>query len=66
MHSCELRSITKILFARIDPADRMSLWLTDAEKPSPVQVAGPIEGGKDAWFGYYGHIGWGARFDWRR
>jgi Tol biopolymer transport system component len=60
-----------ILFGRIDRANRQSLWLTEVERPSPIEVAGPLHAlelsGEDgAWFGYYGYIDWGAMMDWGR
>jgi Tol biopolymer transport system component len=55
-----------ILFARIDRQNRLTLWLTEVENPSPVQVAGPLYASEDAWFGYYGYIDWRAWFDWYR
>lgn len=56
-----------LLFGRIDSTDNQTLWLIAADNGSPVQVTGSLgAGGKDAWFGYYGYIDWGAMMDWYR
>jgi hypothetical protein len=57
---------SNILFTRIDRENRLTVWLTGVENPGPVQVAGPLYGSEDAWFGYYGYIDWRASFDWYR
>ena len=59
-----------ILFGRMDRAGNRTLWLMDAESPRPAQVAGPLDaspeqpGPDDAWFGYYGYLGWRRVVDW--
>jgi Tol biopolymer transport system component len=55
-----------LLCTRIDREDRLTIWLSDVENPRPIQVAGPLLAGKDAWFGYYGYIDWRALLDWQR
>jgi hypothetical protein len=59
-----------ILFGRIDRGNNQTLWLMEAESPSPIQVAGPLYTGPglaglhEAWFGYYGYIDWRTMLDW--
>jgi Tol biopolymer transport system component len=61
-----------ILFARIDRGNNQTLWLMEAESPSPIQVAGPLYAGTglagldETWFGYYGYIDWRTMVDWYR
>ena len=52
-----------ILFGRIDRGNNQTLWLMEAESPSPIQVAGPL-GSDETWFGYYGYIDWRTMVDW--
>ncbi len=59
-----------ILFVRMDGDDNVSLWLVPAEGGDPhllvdglVVVGGPPS---NAWFGYYGYVGWRPLFDWWR
>jgi dipeptidyl aminopeptidase/acylaminoacyl peptidase len=61
-----------ILFGRIDRGNNQTLWLMEAENPSPIQVAGPLHtstwlpGLHEAWFGFYGYIDWRTMMDWYR
>jgi len=61
-----------ILFGRIDRGNNQTLWLMEAESPSPIQVAGPLHtstwlpGLHEAWFGFYGYIDWRTMMDWYR
>jgi dipeptidyl aminopeptidase/acylaminoacyl peptidase len=61
-----------VLFARIDRGNNQTLWLMEAESPSPIQVAGPLynsagrASSEEAWFGYYGYIDWRTMVDWYR
>ena len=61
-----------ILFGRIDRGNNRTLWLMEAESPSPIQVAGPLHtsawlpGLHEAWFGYYGYIDWRSMVDWHQ
>ncbi len=52
-----------LLFARLDAANRASLWLIPLEGGQPDQVVENLDLGGD-WFGYYGHIIWDDYFDW--
>ena len=54
-----------ILFGRIDRGNHQTLWLMEAENPSPIQVAGPL-GSDETWFGYYGYIDWRSMVDWHQ
>lgn len=54
-----------ILFGRIDRGNNQTLWLMEAENPSPIQVAGPL-GSDETWFGYYGYIDWRSMVDWHQ
>ncbi|MGI6206756.1 MAG: TolB family protein [Anaerolineae bacterium] len=54
---------SQILFARLDEADRASLWLIPAEGGEPTQVVEELTPAPD-WFGFFGHIEWDGLFDW--
>ncbi len=56
-----------ILFARLDAADRVSLWLASVDGGAPWQVADdltPDPGPVSVWFGFYGTVGWEQWFAW--
>jgi len=65
---------THILFGRISPDGRKSLWIMTTSGANLQQVTGtlPIYDGhvgaswrsEESWFGYYGHIDWTDAFDW--
>jgi len=54
-----------IFFCRIDSADQRSLWKMNADGTELAKMA-EFPFGRDAWFGYYGHIAWRRLWDWRR
>jgi Tol biopolymer transport system component len=58
---------SSILFARLDDADRASLWLMPADGGEPVEVVDQLSPNPSTpaafWFGYYGHINWEQLFD---
>jgi Tol biopolymer transport system component len=60
----------RILFVRMEAEGSVSLWLVPADGGEPLSVADGLEvvGGPpfDAWFGYYGYVGWQPLFDWWR
>jgi hypothetical protein len=54
----------------MDYDDHPSLWQMESSGSNAQQVCqlnlysdSPIE---EAWFGFYGYIGWRTAFDWRR
>ncbi len=56
-----------ILFARLDAADRASLWLASVDGGAPQRVVdelSPNPGPASFWFGFYGNIGWQELFAW--
>jgi Tol biopolymer transport system component len=58
-----------VLFARIDPAHRISVWLIGAEGGTPRQVEGGVSFSKNVEeipgdLDYYGHFEWEKCFDW--
>ncbi len=56
-----------ILFARLDAADRASLWLASVDGGAPQRVVdelSPNRGPVSFWFGFYGNIGWQELFAW--
>jgi Tol biopolymer transport system component len=54
-----------ILFCRMAPDNTKTLWLMRADGTGAVQLAGPLAGVDDSWFGYYGYISWRDAFDTR-
>jgi Tol biopolymer transport system component/DNA-binding CsgD family transcriptional regulator len=59
-----------ILFVRMDPQDRASIWMMGAGGSDPAPIVSdfdPNSAPSDApWFGYYGHIAWDHVLDWWR
>ena len=54
-----------ILFCRMAHDNTKTLWLMRADGTDAVQLAGPLAGVDDSWFGYYGYISWRDAFDTR-
>jgi hypothetical protein len=54
-----------ILFCRMAHDNSKTLWLMGADGTGAVQLAGPLLGVEDSWFGYYGYISWRDAFDTR-
>ncbi len=54
-----------ILFCRMAEDNSKTLWLMRADGTDAVQLAGPLQGMDDSWFGYYGYISWRDVFDTR-
>ena len=54
-----------ILFCRMAHDNSKTLWLMRADGTGAVQLAGPLAGVDDSWFGYYGYISWRDAFDTR-
>ena len=54
-----------ILFCRMAHDNSKTLWLMGADGTDAVQLAGPLGGVDDSWFGYYGYISWRDAFDTR-
>jgi Tol biopolymer transport system component len=51
-----------ILFCRMAHDNTKTLWLMRADGTGAVQLAGPLAGMEDSWFGYYGYISWRDAF----
>jgi len=54
-----------ILFCRMAEDNSKTLWLMRADGTEAVQLAGPLQGMDDSWFGFYGYIKWRDTFDTR-
>jgi Tol biopolymer transport system component len=54
-----------ILFARIDPEGRATIWLMPADGGPARPMVDELTPGSD-WFGYYGYVEWANLFDWWR
>ena len=54
-----------ILFCRMASGNTKTLWMMGADGTNAVQLAGPLQGVDDSWFGYYGYISWRDAFDTR-
>ena len=52
-----------ILFCRMADDNSKTLWLMGADGTDAAQLAGPLLGVEDSWFGYYGYISWRDAFD---
>jgi Tol biopolymer transport system component len=55
-----------VLFARLDGADAVSLWVAPAGGGEPARVVETVSsfGEGPSWFGFYGHVDWERIFDW--